>query len=223
MYSAQLHNNINEPLVQRYLNSKVTRTDIIQHLIDLKGRENVIYLELGVFQGENIAKIQAAQKFGIDPGAEGVVHPLVTHACTTDEFFDLTAGHDDIKFDVIFVDALHEYEQAYKDVINSLNHLADEGYIIMHDCRPTSELAQNPNRQCVCWNGDVWRSLLRVREERDVVVHTIDTDFGVAVLQVGKQHYPYRGLYNLSYKQFSERSKELLNLISPEEFFETYK
>jgi hypothetical protein len=67
-----LYNNINEPQVQRYLNSKVTRTDIIQHLIDLRGRGDVIYLELGVFHGENITKIQAAQKFGVDPGAEGV-------------------------------------------------------------------------------------------------------------------------------------------------------
>lgn len=217
-----LYNNINEPQVQRYLNSTLTRTDIIQHLIDLTGRDTAVYLELGVFQGENITKIQAAQKFGVDPGAEGIVHPMVTHPCTTDEFFELIAGHDDIKFDVIFVDALHEYEQAYKDVINSLKHLQPNGYVVMHDCSPTSKLAQDPDRKCVCWNGDVWRSLLRVREEQDIIVHTIDTDFGVAVLQFGKEWFPHKGAYMLPYEEFDANREELLTLVSPELFKKLY-
>ena len=40
------------------------------------------------------------------------------------------------KFDVIFIDGLHEYYQIRKDVINSLKYLDKNGYIVIHDLFP---------------------------------------------------------------------------------------
>jgi len=50
-------NNLQEPEVIRYLNSEIKRFDIINYLIEKYKLVN--YLEIGVFQGENIRKIKA--------------------------------------------------------------------------------------------------------------------------------------------------------------------
>ena len=55
------------------------------------------YLEIGVFQGENIRLVKAAHKDGVDPGAEGYVIPEVTYPMTSDDFFNLLKGHNEIK------------------------------------------------------------------------------------------------------------------------------
>ena len=88
-------NNLQEPEVVRYLNSEIKRFDILNHLIEKYKLVN--YLEIGVFQGENIRKVKAPYKNGVDPGIEGYVVPEVDYPMTSDEFFDLIKGHDDIK------------------------------------------------------------------------------------------------------------------------------
>ena len=59
---------------------------------------------------------------GIDPVEGG------THKMTSDEFF----YNNNDKFDIIFIDGLHQYEQVIKDVKNSLNCLTKNGII---DCQ----------------------------------------------------------------------------------------
>lgn len=44
---------------------------------------------------------------------------------TSDKFFK--------KFNVIFIDGLHNYKQYQKDCLNSIRSLEDEGIIIVHD------------------------------------------------------------------------------------------
>jgi predicted O-methyltransferase YrrM len=51
---------------------------------------------------------------------------------TTDEFFANYVPKN-YCWSLIFVDADHSYESCKKDVENSLNHLTDGGYLIMHD------------------------------------------------------------------------------------------
>ena len=62
---------------------------------------------------------------------------------------------------MIFVDGLHEADQAVRDVLNALDFLrsTSEGVVLMHDGRPV-ELNEGkvPRKSgAYFWTGDVWR------------------------------------------------------------------
>jgi len=213
-------NNLQEPEVIRYLNSEIKRFDIINYLIEKYKLIN--YLEIGVFQGENIRKIKASHKDGVDPGHEGYVVPEVNYPMTSDDFFDLLKGHEDIKYDIIFIDGLHHADQVEKDIKNSLNHIINGGFIVLHDCNPVSYEAQLIPRQTIAWNGDVWKAFVDFKAHYPKMeCSVIDTDFGVGVIKVGEQVVTLQD--NIwTWEHFNNNRKELLNLITWNEFKTTY-
>jgi hypothetical protein len=211
--------NIQELEAQRNLNCEVKRYDLINYLIEKNKFLN--YLEIGVFHGENIRSIKAFHKDGVDPGHEGIVAPEVTYPMTSDDFFEFIKGHD-IKYDVIFIDGLHHKEQVDKDIENSLNHLVPNGYILLHDCNPISYEAQKVPRETIVWNGDVWESIVKLRLNRsDLEVRVVDTDFGVGIVNFGEMD-TYNKSKDITWDYFQENKKELINLITVEEFKTIY-
>lgn len=214
-------NNTQEPNTLKYLNSTILRYDIINYIIEKNNFLN--YLEIGVFKGENIRKINALHKDGVDPGVEGYTVPEVNYPMTSDEFFDLLKGHDDIKYDVIFIDGLHHAAQVEKDIQNSLNHLVEGGFIFLHDCNPVSYEAQLVPRQTIAWNGDVWKAFVDFKlSNPSYTCNVIDTDFGVGVIHnIGKEYQIINRINDWDY--FDSNRKELLGLISWDEFKKTYK
>lgn len=213
-------NNLQELEVIRYLNSEIKRFDIINYLIEKYKLIN--YLEIGVFQGENIRKVKASHKDGVDPGAEGYVVPEANYHMTSDDFFNLLKGHEDIKYDIIFIDGLHHADQVEKDIKNSLNHIVDGGFILLHDCNPVSYEAQLIPRQTIAWNGDVWKAFIDFKTHYPKMeCSVIDTDFGVGVIKVGEKVITLQD--NIwTWEHFNSNRKELLNLITWDEFKATY-
>jgi hypothetical protein len=213
-------NNLQEPEVIRYINSEIKRFDIINYLIEKYKLVN--YLEIGVFQGENIRKVKAFHKDGVDPGAEGYVVPEVNYPMTSDDFFDLLKGHEDIKYDIIFIDGLHHADQVKKDIRNSLNHIVEGGFILLHDCNPVSYEAQLVPRQTIAWNGDVWEAFVDFKAHYPKMkCSVIDTDFGVGVIKVGERLCTLQAnIWDWDY--FNSNRKQLLNLITWDEFKATY-
>ena len=97
----------------------MNRTDIINFLI--KKFDYKTYLEIGVSNTNlNFNHIEIPYKVGVDPDKSvyGIQHNL-----TSDEFFTL----NNQKFDIIFIDGMHEFHQVYRDTQNSLNILNDGG------------------------------------------------------------------------------------------------
>ena len=214
-------NNLQEPEVQRNLNSEVKRYNIINYLIEKYNLVN--YLEIGVFKGENIREIKATHKDGIDPGVEGYTPPEVNYPMTSDAFFDLIRGHEDIKYDIIFIDGLHEYSQVKKDIENSLNHIQPNGFILMHDCNPVSYDAQLPDRQTIAWNGDVWKAFVEFKQNNPLFeCCVIDTDFGVGFIKNNGELFMTLPLIDMDYQTFDSDRKKYLNLITWDEFKATY-
>lgn len=212
-------NNTKEPNAILNLECPVKRYDLINHIIQKNKFLN--YLEIGVFHGENIRLIKAIHKDGVDPGHEGVVAPEVTYPMTSDAFFEFIKGHD-IKYDIIFIDGLHHKEQVDKDIENALNHLVPNGYILLHDCNPISYEAQKVPRETVVWNGDVWESIVKLRLNRsDLEIRVVDTDFGVGIVNFGKMSI-YDKVDKIDWNYFEKHKKEILNIISVEEFKNLY-
>jgi hypothetical protein len=214
--------------IEKYADPNGTkRWDIINYLIEQNSFVN--YLEIGVNDAECIRKIKAIHKDGVDPnpGAEvgGGNYPEINYPITSDDFFNFIKGHD-IKYDLIFIDGLHHSDQVDKDVANSLNHLSSNGIIVMHDCNPPEYEIQLVPRITGIWNGDVWKSLVKLRcTNPNLEINVVDTDWGVGILKVGSQE-----LYNkepietcLDYHYFDKNREEMLNIISVDEFYKKHK
>lgn len=180
----------------------MTRSDIINGLI--KKHNYKSYLEIGVNTpaqpGYNWDNIKCEVKHGVDPNVD------TTFKMTSDDFFE----QNENKYDIIFIDGLHIYEQVYRDIINSVTILNEDGVIVVHDCNPTFEITQRRTRASDAWHGDVWKAIARLRIERHgLEITTIDTDEGCAIIRRGK-HEPFNVLNSCR--------KELLNLVTPEEW-----
>ena len=184
------------------------RFDIINKLVSYYNYDN--YLEIGVLNGESFTTVNCKNKTSVDPK-----HPA-TYKMTSDEFFEKEAK--DTKWDIIFIDGWHEREQVKKDIYNSLNHLVDDGAIVCHDMCPPSEMHLLP-RYC----NDSWEAFVHFRKtEKNLDMFVVDTDCGCGVIRVGKQDL-YIGDISSEWKFFSENKKEMLNLISIQEFNERYE
>lgn len=191
------------------------RTDIINALI--AKYEYKSYLEIGTqFPKSNFDRIHAEHKVSIDPFPEGDV----TFVGTSDEYFDSIS--DAVKFDIIFVDGLHHYDQVLKDIDNSLNHLSENGTIVCHDCLPSTESMQVRDDHGKEWTGDVWKAIAQLRVERtDLDIKVVNTDYGCGIIRRGTNipFQPETTEYK-TYSYYSVNKFKMLNVISPEEFIQ---
>jgi predicted O-methyltransferase YrrM len=196
----------------------MTRTELINSLI--KHNNYKSYLEIGVNTpsqpGYNWDGVNIELKHGVDPNVD------TTFKMESDIFFK---NHNNRKYDIIFVDGLHIFEQAYRDIINSLNVLEDGGVIVVHDCNPITEITQRVVRASDAWHGDVWKAIVKLRiENNDISIHTIDTDEGCCIIKKGKQEclIVQEGVDIYNYDFLEKNRKIALNLISIEEFKNIY-
>jgi len=184
------------------------RFDIINELIEYYGYKT--YLEIGTFLGVSFHNVNCDKKESIDPK-----HPA-TYKMTSDDFF--TNEAKDNKWDIIFIDGLHEKEQVKRDIINSLNHLNENGTIVCHDMCPPSELHLEPR---YCHNS--WEAFGHFRKtDKNLDMFVVNTDCGCGVIRKGSQTL-YEGDISSDWKFFDNNKTEILNLISVEEFNERYK
>lgn len=213
------------------------RNDIVNRIISDKGFTK--YLEIGVaFPERCFDKIQVEVKHSVDPGFEVPEKPAM-YVLTSDEFFSsLNEGKLDLprdyKWDVIFIDGLHLADQVEKDIINAYEHLADHGYIVLHDCNPPTEHHAREDYDDKStpagwmWNGTTWKAVQKLRQGKivnliDMV--TVDTDWGCGVFRKTNVVRSYDPNYNTFYefKKFDEKRKEILNLVSINEFIDWLK
>jgi hypothetical protein len=196
---------------------KMTRSELINLLI--KKYHYKSYLEIGVNTpaqpGYNWNNIQVDVKHGVDP-AEKV---KATYPVPSDEFFE---KHISQKYDIVFVDGLHLFEQAYRDIVNSLKNLNENGTIVVHDCNPIHEKTQVREHTSGAWHGDVWKAILKLRAEHpDIEIVTVDTDEGCAVIRKGHQELmklPHTDILKYDFLFLQKNRQEILHLISVEEF-----
>jgi len=161
------------------------RWDIINEFI--KKYEYKDYLEIGIASGICRDNIIAPNKTTVDPDTRAN-KPM--HLMTSDDFF--TKNKE--KYDVIFIDGLHEAPQVYKDILNSLECLKYGGTIFCHDMMPTKEEVQLVPRPLPLdvWTGDCWKAWAKLKGSReDLEMFIIQDDWGVGVIRKGCQEiYP---------------------------------
>lgn len=196
------------------------RTEIINSIINKFSYKN--YLEIGVHDAVNFNSIRAENKDAVDCGVEGFLPKEVNYKMTSDEFF---AEHAKNKtYDFIFIDGLHHTEQVDKDIENSLNHLNENGIIMLHDAIPPSFISQIVPRCCDEWTGDVWKSIIKLRiKNKKIKLFTIDSDYGCCIIQKSKNEDKLKIDFNeqtLTWEFFQKNKYQLLNIITIKQFIE---
>ena len=156
------------------------RTKIINTIADkIKAKK---YLEIGFRNPkENFNYINCDIKDGVDP--EPVT--LCNYRMTSDEFFK-KYSHDK-EYDLVFVDGMHTAEQVYKDVMNSIEILSDNGFIVIHDCNPPTEFHTRSYNEYLKtrgqWYGDVYKGFIKLKEDlKDYSCFVIDEDCGCGII-----------------------------------------
>jgi hypothetical protein len=215
----------------------VTRIDVVRAaLAATAGRR---YLEIGVKGGECFHAVDAPTKVGVDlrfafrlplrVRLRSVLRRrdgILCFAETSDSFF-ARRGARLAPFDVVFVDGLHTYEQAYRDVVSSLELLAEDGVVLVHDSSPASAAAAAPSLAEAArtegfvgeWNGDVYRAIVRLRTRDDLRVAVLDCDQGMGIVCRGapdtRVELPEDEIASLTFDELARDRARLLGLRSP--------
>jgi len=158
--------------------------------------KNCKYLEIGVADNYvfNSIPLKQKNKFGVDPNEGGNLR------MTSDFFFK---KYYYLKFDVIFIDGYHSYEQAQRDVLNSINSLKPNGIIFIHDMLPRNYLEEKyprPKNQHV-WMGDVWKVGVELNNSTNKIFKIINIDCGIGILKV-KKNFKYNKMPVLKKMRF---------------------
>jgi hypothetical protein len=133
------------------------------------------YLEIGC-QGNNLFNsVPMLSKIGVDPESGG------THRAYSDDFF----GANSMYFDVIFIDGLHIYEQARRDVVNAIKFLKPGGWVAIHDVLPDDAVSEHvPIISSGPWCGDVWKVAFELASTSGIDFKVIKIDAGIGLLRV---------------------------------------
>ena len=152
----------------------MNRWDIINRFI--QDRNFHSFLEIGTASGQTFRNVIAEEKVSVDPNP----NTNATYHTTSDEYFKGRKGRK--KFDIIFIDGLHECHQVWRDIQNSLERLNQGGVIVLHDCHPADKHMQEPFTNQHLWTGDVWKAFVKARAELNYACYVIDEDFGCGVI-----------------------------------------
>ena len=157
------------------------------------------YLEIGVHKGETFFNVDFRLKVAVDPDFRFDIDEHQEEGCffyplTSDDFFSVFpdsdvarkfSGANDAlpRFDVIFIDGLHNFEQSYRDFQNSLGYCHDKTIWVLDDTVPCDPYSAIPDQQRALeyrrqqlggqvvapnfnwdWHGDVFKTLLAIHD-----------------------------------------------------------
>ena len=175
--------NIQKPIFNTDL---FNRSDIINQLT----HKNNNYLEIGVEYGECFNQVHFLNKIGVDPDPKFIPKSGQIIKLTSDDYFrqyligeSSSVDSDDCieniiipKFDVIFIDGMHQSEYILRDINNSLQVLSENGTIFIDDILPFNynEQLKIPIKHYYengilkygeNWTGDVWKVIYHLLDK----------------------------------------------------------
>lgn len=137
------------------------------------------YLEIGVAKGVTFNSLTLPEKTAVDPRFAFDIAPYEKPGVSfeqlpSDDFFSRLPRSQ--KFDIIFIDGLHEFEQTYRDFCNALSHASDSTVIIIDDTKPSDVFSAIPEFRASIsarkaaglpgapWHGDVFKVVFALHD-----------------------------------------------------------
>ncbi len=234
-----LSQNTCQDMLERRLEYRQSATRArIQSYIDMTYAQT--YLEIGVFHGRTFLQIDVPFKVGVDPNfrftpEEYASENIHLYSETSDVFFEhfpqrAQALQDkyhgkEFKFDVIFIDGLHTFEQTLRDFENSLPYAHEKTLWIIDDTVPNSVFsAMNSHEKSLLWkacagmntardwHGDVFKAIFAIHDTHPEFSYCtqIDDDNPQTILWRTKQNSSrqkaliHKDIHLLRYEDFIE-------------------
>jgi hypothetical protein len=125
------------------------RAEIIQRFVAMFDAPT--YLEIGVCRGETFLEVTAARKIAVDVyfdfdfESSRKAQPECEFAQMSSDAFFADPSRDLERYDVVFIDGLHTFEQTLRDLINVVPRMSPLGVIIIDDVLPESYAASLPD------------------------------------------------------------------------------
>lgn len=179
------------------------------------------YLEIGINDPtKNFDLVKVDHKVGVDPFPK--LPRQNVFRMTSDDFFkDYGGGY---RFDLVFIDGLHHYDQVKRDFFNALARLSPSGYIVIHDTNPQLESYTHvPRDKKGRWTGDVYRFACELAGFNGINFATVNIETGVTIVWMDKKIASNVPTRNMKWLEFKQRRGEYLRLISPEAFTKAFK
>jgi hypothetical protein len=136
------------------------------------------YLEIGVHRGRTFFHTNVAMKHAVDPKfkfdpAEFENENTRFFAMTSDDYFRNHA--DGRKFDLVFLDGLHVFEQTFRDFCSALTLTHDRSVIVIDDTYPSDVYSACPDLAGASlrkeyggtgrgWHGDVFKMVYAIHD-----------------------------------------------------------
>lgn len=213
--------------------------ELLQYLINTYNYQS--YLEIGTEYGYNFSKINCLHKECCD--IDNTKFNNITYHMTSDEMFERMSI--DNKYDIIFIDGMHDEDYVDRDIINSLKHLNPGGVVCIHDVIPnyssvqkTYELVESPEE---IWTGNVWKSITKLEYNNLEFYTVLNYDFGLTIIKYKENPYllklpnhkspiQYKYVFNDDYDFFKEpienhmtfQGNHVLHCINIEKFKEIF-
>lgn len=183
------------------------------------------YLECGTQSvHQTFNKVNAAFKECIEPYPKS---DGITYVMTSDDAFKVIRDKN-IKYDIIYIDGLHEAHQVERDIKNSLCCLnkgctVDGCYrksiIILDDTNPRLEIHTGDFDKAVketgCWTGDVYRVVSKCHKYFDL--YTIDEKLTGSTIMIPKYDnmtIEESLVDDITWQEFDMNRRTILNSIS---------
>jgi hypothetical protein len=196
--------NIYDPILTKYpyyLNHDITRYTIINKFLatrlssteinQLPQIQEKTYLELGVGNKVNFDLVKCKNKICVDINSS--CNP--TYVMTTDEYFEKFKND---KFDIIYVDANHDFDYALRDLNNSF--IRCEKFVMIHDMVPPNINYTAKNR---C--SDSYKILYYLLKETNLEILTLNTNYGLTFIKMPAQQIDIPETYkNITFEEFNE-------------------
>ena len=157
---------------------------------NIKNIENYSYLELGIFDNKNFETIKCKEKFSVDTNGNAMF------TGTTDEYFQSISK--DKKFDIIFIDANHDYDFVLRDFNNAVDHATK--WILIHDMIPPSK---KYIQQKYC--SDSYKLLHFFLEAGLFKVYPMEDNFGLTLIKMPvSKVYPKASYAEITHQDFKK-------------------
>ncbi|RAZ80292.1 class I SAM-dependent methyltransferase [Mesorhizobium atlanticum] len=136
------------------------------------------YLEIGVADGDTFFAVSVPSRTGVDPyfrfdpklkeSKRNIFWPI-----TSDKYFMEVAKK---KFDIVFLDGLHTFEQTFRDFCNAILVTHDNSLVVIDDTIPSDIFSSVPDMDLAistrireggvgaAWHGDIYKMIYAIHD-----------------------------------------------------------